>query len=357
MNKSLCFVTLLAVIFLSACASSQYKFEYQKPEVDKVWPQAPETPRIRYLGVIRGEDNFKKIEGSEGFFRKGLSWAGSLLFGEESPRLLDRPQSGVVDEQSNRLFVADIGKKSVFVFDLKNGSLDVWESVDADNGFVTPIAVCLLDQNQIFVSDSDLGYVSKFDASGKNLLSIGEDKLARPTGLACDKLNKRIYVADSQGHKIHVFSEQGQWLFEFGGKGSNEGEFNSPTYLALANKKLFVSDTLNARIQVFDENGKWLNQFGKRGMFVGNLPRPKGVAIDSEEHVYVVESYYDHLIVFDREGKGLLPIGGSGKAPGQFNLPAGVWIDKNDVVYVADMFNARIMVFQYIKHGTEQIKN
>jgi len=349
MNKLLWILSLMAVLFLTGCASSQYRFDYQEQEFDAVWPKAPDTPRMRYLGVISGEDNFKKIEGSEGFFRKGISWAGSLLFGAETPRLLDRPQSGVVDEQGEKLFVTDIGKKSVYVFDLKNGSLDVWDSVNDETEFVAPIAVCLIDQNRIFVSDSDLGYVTKLDASGKSLLRIGEGKLARPTGLACDKVNKHVYVADSQAHKIHVFSEQGQWLFEFGKKGSDIGEFNSPTYLAFANKKLYVSDTLNARIQVFDENGKWLSQFGKRGMFVGNLPRPKGVAIDSDEHIYVVESYYDHLIVFDHEGKGLLPIGGSGKAPGQFNLPAGVWIDKNDVVYVADMFNGRIMVFQYIK--------
>jgi DNA-binding beta-propeller fold protein YncE len=349
MKKLLCCVLLPAVIFLNGCASGKYQFEYQDRQINTVWPKQPEPPRLRYLGVIRGELNFKKIEGSEGAARKGLNWFGQLLFGEEKPRLLYRPQSGVVDEQSHRLFVTDVGTKSLFVFDLVNGALDVWEGVDSDTAFLAPIAVCLLDKNQVFVSDADLGYVIKFDGTGESLIRIGEKELVRPTGVACDKKKKQIYVADSKTHKIHVYSALGKDLFEFGGRGAREGKLNAPTHLAFANNKLYVSDTLNARIQVFDESGKWLNSFGQRGLYVGNLPRPKGVAIDSDDHIYVVESYYDHLLIFDKAGQGLLPVGGSGKTPGHFNLPAGVWIDKNDIVYVADMFNSRIAVFQYLK--------
>ncbi len=340
---------LLAAVFLGSCATSQYQFEYQARVADKVWPQGTDVPRLRYVGMIRGEDNFKKVEGSEGLARKGVNWFGRLLFGEEEPRRLYRPQSGVVDDENQRLYVADVGTKSIFVFNFKDGSLDVWEGLDNDTAFLTPIAVCLLDQNEIFVTDADHGYVVKFDATGKSLQRIGERELSRPTGLACDKKNKKVYVADSQTHRIQVFSADGNHQQTFGKKGAGDGDFNSPTHLSFANNKLYVSDTLNARVQVFDSSGKWLRSFGKRGMYVGNLPRPKGVAVDSENQIYVIESYYDHLLIFDEAGNGLLPVGGSGDQPGQFNLPAGIWIDNNDLIYVADMFNSRIAVFQYLK--------
>ena len=69
-------------------------------------------------------------------------------------------------------------------------------------------------------------------------------------------------------------------------------------------------------------------------------------------NVYIVESYYDHLLVFSRDGDFLLPIGGTGAAIGQFFLPAGVWSDRQGRIFVADMYNGRVMIFQYLGADT-----
>jgi hypothetical protein len=55
-----------------------------------------------------------------------------------------------------------------------------------------------------------------------------------------------------------------------------------------------------------------VRQIGTRGLGLGNLVRPKGVSVDGEGNVYVVESYYDSLLVFSPRGEFLLPIGGTG---------------------------------------------
>jgi DNA-binding beta-propeller fold protein YncE len=78
---------------------------------------------------------------------------------------------------------------------------------------------------------------------------------------------------------------------------------------------------------------------------VGNLTRPKGIAVDSSDNLYVVESYFDHLLVFGESGRFLLPIGGHGSAAGQFFLPAGAWSDARGRIFVADMFNGRVSIF------------
>ena len=106
------------------------------------------------------------------------------------------------------------------------------------------------------------------------------------------------------------------------------------------------------------EQAEWLRRMrsnylpgdtiGKRGLYVGDFTRPKGVAVDRFGHLYVVESFYDHLLVFDEQGRFLMPIGGTGKRPGEVYLPAGVWTDDRDRVYVADMFNGRVAMFQYL---------
>jgi len=339
---------MLFLGLLAGCAQTQYRFQYHGAQDQRVWPPEPDVARYRFVGFIYGESNLKKVEGSTGFFRKGVNWLGELIFGEEVPRHLHRPQSGVMDDKQQKLYITDVGKKSIYVFDLKSGKVDIWEGIDSDRNFYAPIALCLMGDEQLFVTDSERGLVLRFDLEGNFLDQHGENVFSRPTGIACDSVANRLYVADSVKHNIVIFDRQGNVLNTFGGKGEGKGKLNSPTHLSFNDGKLFVSDTLNARVQVFDADGNWLNSFGERGMYVGNLPRPKGVAVDSHGHIYVVESFYDHLIVYDSKGQGLLPIGGNGNQPGQFYLPAGVWVDANDRVYVADMFNSRIAVFQYM---------
>ncbi len=345
-----CLWFLLLGFSVAGCAHKQYQFEYSSAESQAVWPVPPEVPKIRFLGFITGEQNFVEDKSQSNIFNKTFDWLGNFIFGAPRARTLYRPQGILVDAQQKELYVTDIGSKAVFVFDFVGNTLKVWDQVDELTKFSAPIGIAKNNNNEIFVSDSALGYVTQLDSEGKPLAKWGSGILQRPTGLAYDSLSKMLFVADAALHKIFVFAENGELAFQIGEqKGEANGLFNSPTYLTVANQRLFVADTLNSRVQIFDVQGKWLSSFGGRGMYVGNLPRPKGIAVDSENHIYVVESYYDHLLIFNEDGVPLLPIGGNGKVAGQFNLPAGASIDQQDRIYVADMFNSRISVFQYLK--------
>lgn len=342
------YLLLLLILLLTGCAQSKYRFEYAKSVEEYVWPAPPEKARYQFAGYVYGESNLKKIEGSEGALRRFFGFIGETLFGKSVGQHLYRPQGGFVDNVNQRLFVTDVGKKMVFIFNLQSGQMTQWEGIDQFTPFKSPIAVVAGPDDSVFISDSELGLVALFDADGNLIRKIGESKLERPVGLATDREKRLLYVADSASHQILVYDFEGQPKFSFGGKGAAAGELNSPTYLFLRNGKLFVSDTLNARVQVFDADGNWLSQFGERGLNVGDLPRPKGIALDSKNHIYVIESFYDFLLVYDENGRGLLAIGGQGSQPGQFYLPAGVWSDNRDRIYVADMFNSRVAVFQYL---------
>jgi len=81
----------------------------------------------------------------------------------------------------------------------------------------------------------------------------------------------------------------------------------------------------------------------------GSFARPKGIALDSDNNLYVVDANHDNFQIFDQEGRLLLFVGGNGSAPGEFYLPSGIYIDGRDRVYVADTFNRRIQVFQFLK--------
>jgi hypothetical protein len=78
------------------------------------------------------------------------------------------------------------------------------------------------------------------------------------------------------------------------------------------------------------------------------MDRPKGVATDSEGHVYVVEGLHDVVEMFDANGNFLMDFGGSGAGRGQFFLPTAIHIDSNDNIYVADPSHGRVEIFKYL---------
>ena len=71
------------------------------------------------------------------------------------------------------------------------------------------------------------------------------------TGIEVDRQG-RVYVADFYNHRIQVFTDDGDFLVEFGAQGSAPGEFERPTDVAVdAQGGIFVVDFGNHRIQKF----------------------------------------------------------------------------------------------------------
>ena len=353
------FAMIAGVLVFAGCATEQMRAELVIDVSDgaigkmQLWPAPPEVPRYLYAGQLTGEANFRRPQQNNSGVVGFLRWIAGIVSGDRVPVVLQRPQNGVVDE-SGRIYVTDISRQAVFVFDQQTGELLVWDKADGLRGFVAPSGIALGGSGEVLVTDAELGLVVRLDRAGEPVGQFGKGLLKRPTGIARDPQRRLTYVADTYAHDIKVFDDEGRLVNLIGRRGEAPGEFNFPVYLAFARGELYVTDTMNSRIQVFSADGDVLQrQFGSRGLYVGNLVRPKGVAVDHEGNVYVIESYYDHLLVFDRLGRFLMAIGGTGTDTGKFFLPAGVWTDSRGRIFVADMFNGRVMVFQFLGGGAD----
>jgi DNA-binding beta-propeller fold protein YncE len=344
---------LCLILLVAGCASTHTALRYETDSATApVWPLPPDPPRYRYVGQLTGEENVQAVGGDKlatvgtRFFK----WVVGLGSPKHTPVILQRPQ-GVMADDTGRVYVTDVSRDAVYVFDEVAGKMWVWEMATAKDRFLTPIGIAPGANGEVLVADAQLGCIVRLDREGHPLGSFGKGQLSWPTGVARDPASGRIYVAETHGHDIKVFNDAGQLLQTFGKRGEAPGDFNSPTFLAIAHDKLYVTDTLNARVQVLTLDGKPFLTVGRRGLNMGDMPRPKGVAVDNDGNIYVVESYYDYLLVFNAAGDFLMPLGGTGDGVGQFYQPGGVWADQRDRIYIADTFNGRVVILQFLKEG------
>ncbi|GMQ89478.1 MAG: 6-bladed beta-propeller [Gammaproteobacteria bacterium] len=325
---------LLIVLTISACATS-------KPEpgtlpgeaLSIVWPGAPEPARIEFIAMFsKAED----LGWRKSFFYK----MREFLAGSEDRRML-RPYAVVAG--SDVIAVADPGAAVVHLFDTQRRSYSKLSQAGKTR-LLSPVGVAL-GNDRLFVADSELNKVFILDRSSRLLLTL--EDFQRPTGLAFDPRQQRLYVADTLAHEVRVFDLNGDPLFTIGKRGEQDGQFNFPSHLAFTGDRLFVTDTMNFRIQIFSRDGEYLKTFGKHGDGSGYFAQPKGVAVDSDGHVYVADALANRVQIFTEDGEFLLSFGGEGDKPGAFNLPAGLAIRGNRI-YVADSYNRRIQMFRYL---------
>ena len=351
---------LLTAAFLQGCAQTEIqrgslRYELAPGQEGKTvhFPPPPDVPRYAYAGELIGERNFIYDRPDKTFGQKLFEFLTGV--GEGSYRELEllRPQAVAVDPLG-RIIVSDMGHTGVIVFDAVEGEARLLRRSTSQSVFVAPSGIAIGPLGTFFVADAGAGLVARIDVSGETYAPIGKGVLKRPTGVVFDKIQQRLFVADTDESMIKVFDLEGRLIMTIGQPGVELGEFNRPTYMAASKTELYVTDTFNSRIQVFDlDSGQPKRIIGQRGTFVGQLGIPKGVAVDSEGNVYVVESLFDHLLVFDKDGRLLLPIGGTGYNTGNFYLPAGLWVDEGDKVYVADMYNGRVVTYHYLGSFSE----
>ena len=59
-------------------------------------------------------------------------------------------------------------------------------------------------------------------------------------------------MADTLNNRVQVFSPGGRFLWNWGSRGSGDGQFNSPVNIAVdASGNVYVIDAYNHRVQVF----------------------------------------------------------------------------------------------------------
>ena len=134
---------VLALLLFQGCAQVPAQFRYHPEESavpELVWPSPPEQPRYRYVGELTGEENFYRPgEESANVVEGFLRWVVGLAGHSPNPVVLQRPQA-VIGSESGRIYVTDVSRQAVFMFDTAQPRLEVWEYAGKEL-VITPIQI------------------------------------------------------------------------------------------------------------------------------------------------------------------------------------------------------------------------
>ncbi len=329
------------LLALVGCVKQQgVIFPPRKPPL--VFPAPPEQPRIRYVGQLATSADLKPaVPVTQAF--------GEALFGKAETASMLTPYAVCTDGR-DRVFVADSNAQVVHVFDLKNRKYARWHPDNKESRFAQPVGIAFDGQTRrLYVADSAAGHVQMFDPYGNDLGELGPNVLNRPVGLAFEVRTGRLFVADAGQHQVLVFGRDRALLARIGTRGTELGQFNYPTNVAVDSQgRLYVSDSLNFRVQQFAPDLKPIRQIGRKGDMPGYFAQPKGIAVDSEDHLYVVDANFESIQIFDASGALLMDFGAEGNGDAEFWLPAGIFIDRRNRIWIADSYNRRVQVLDYL---------
>jgi DNA-binding beta-propeller fold protein YncE len=163
--------------------------------------------------------------------------------------------------------------------------------------------------------------------------------------------------------KLTLGSEPGdeEYVSDFSKPGDGPGELIWPAGLALDSQEhVYVTDEWLNRVSIFDQVGHFLGDWGTAGNGEGELHGPSGIAIDADDTLYIVDGRNHRVQKFTKDGEFLHAWGGLGSEPGRLNAPWGITIDHEGFVYVADHKNHRVQKFtadgefvsQFGRYGT-----
>jgi tripartite motif-containing protein 71 len=182
---------------------------------------------------------------------------------------------------------------------------------------------------------ASISFISEWGGSG-----AGNGQFNTPTGIAVDSAGN-VYVAEGNGNRVQKFDNNGTYLLQFGGLGDIPGGFVTPSGVAVDSAgNIYVTDNTTNRVSKFNSSGIYQSSLGPSGFLAAT-----GVAVDSADNVYVSDSGTHSIRKYNSSGTFLIQWGSNGVGDGQFNTPQGLAIDSSNNVYVADTGNNRIQKF------------
>lgn len=337
-------LALIITLMLTSCTSDLTRTGQDNGPV--IYPPPPDTTRIQYLTSISSSQD---ITGQQSAFNR-------FLFGEAKPLTVVKPYGITV--RNSKVYVCDTGIGGVIIIDLEQNKMDLF--IPGGKGqLMFPINCHVDDEGFLYVADGNRRQIVVFDDGGNYVSAFGGQEGFKPTDVAV--IEDKVFVSSVTDQRIYVYDRDSLNII----RSFPEAEAGDPEYLYqpvnidVTGDEIYVSDMGENKIKVFSLDGSYLNSVSDYGNRYGQLTRPKGIALDREKNLYVVDAAFENVQIFDKEGRLLMHFGGPYTKPGDMWLPAGVTIDYDNLQYfrnyVDESFDLQYLIFVTNQYGPDKI--
>lgn len=352
---------VIALLLGAGCATPPRSV---RPVQPIFYPPDAKTARLQFLTSFDSPENIEPGPSS------------LLTFAAGAPP----PKPGIakpygVEMRNGTIQVCDTVSGVIHILDLTRQTWTYF-TPDGQGRLRKPINVRLDADGTRYVTDTARGQVVIFEPTGLFAGVLGTPGEMRPTDVALAK--DRIYVADLKSETVRVYRKDSRELLfsipreedkkaaeaveakEREAKGEKDeaeekatidpanlkteeapretkpnAKLNSPTNLALGpDGTLYVSDVGYYGVKRYDADGKFLGQIGRHGDAPGEFARNKGIAVDREQRLYVVDAAFENVQIFDAQSNLLLHFGeAESGAEGRMVLPAGLALSYENLDY------------------------
>ena len=212
------------------------------------------------------------------------------------------------------------------------------------------ISVVCADLSSACRNLGEVKLVERFQ--GTHVKTIGG--IEQPRHIAFAKTGEMV-VCEEDSNCMKVFDGNQRLLRSFGHTGPEESRLDTPLGVAISSDNtVFVA--ANHCVKKFTLDGRFIASVGSQGSGQLQFNTPWAIAYNhTNNRVYVCDTRNNRITVLNHDLTFHGSFGSRGSEVGQLNFPGGISVSRNGNVVVADYWNNRVQIFDANGHHLSSI--